>query len=791
MPLPRSGPAAAVTIAVAVAFASRAAVRAQVPAYKDPTKSVDERVQDLLSRMTLEEKVAQLETTWKGRESFQDAEGRFVADKAKPVLGLGLGQVSRPSEIANTASGPRVRSARDHAEFVNAVQKWVADNTRLGIPVMFHEEALHGFVAPGATHFPVPLALGSTWDPALVERVMSVAAREARARGCQQVLSPVVDLARDPRWGRIEETYGEDPYLVSRMGVAAVRGYQGESLPLAKDKVFATLKHFLGHGSHEGGINTAPSLLGERLLRSELLVPFETAVKEAGAYCVMPSYNEVDGLPSHKNRRMIEDVLRGEWGFKGLVTSDYSAVQQLLDRHHVAKDKADAARQALESGVDLELPDAETFGELVGLAKAGKVSQKAIDTAVARVLRAKFLSGLFEHPMVDPAEAERVTNTPEHRAVALEAARKAIVLLKNDGGLLPLDRRRVKTLAVIGPNAKGLHLGGYSTPKPGRGVDLLDGIKEKAGAGVEVVYAEGVRLTEADANWWKDKVSFADPAANRARIQEAVAVAGKADVVVLAIGTNEATSREAWADDHLGDAADLSLTNQQDELVEAMLKTGKPLVAVLVNGRPLAIPRVAAAVPAILEGFYLGQEGGTAVGEALFGDWNPGGKLSVSVPRHVGQLPVYYNRRPTSFRSYLDLPREPLWPFGFGLSYTTFKVEAVTVSPNRISRSGQATVTARVTNTGGRAGDEVVQVYLHDQVSSVTRPVEELRGFRRVTLAPGASETVSFTVGPEAVSLVDESLKRVVEPGLFDVMVGTSSSSTGLTKVVLEVEDRP
>jgi len=786
---PASSRAAAWLAALLVAVAASGAARAQVPPYRDPGKNVEERVQDLLSRMTLEEKVAQLQGTWQGRASFQDAEGRFVPEKAKPALGLGLGQVSRPSEIGNTPSGPRARGPREHAEFVNAIQKWVAENTRLGIPVMFHEEALHGFVAPQATHFPVPIALGSTWDPALVERVMSVAAREARARGCQQVLSPVVDLGRDPRWGRIEETYGEDPYLVSRMGVATVRGYQGTTLPLARDKVLATLKHFLGHGSHEGGVNTAPSLLPERLLRSELLVPFEVAVKEAGAYCVMPSYNEVDGIPSHKNRRMIEDVLRGEWGFKGLVTSDYFAVQQLLDRHHVARDKADAARQALEAGVDLELPDADTFGELVALAKAGKVSPAAIDKATVRVLRAKFLSGLFEQPLVDPAEAERVSNTPEHRALALEAARKAIVLLKNDGNLLPLDRRRVKTLAVIGPNAKGLHLGGYSTNRPARGVDLLDGIKDKAGADVQVLYAEGARITEPDANWWKDKVTTADPAANRTRIQEAVAVAGKADAVVLAIGTNEATSREAWADDHLGDVADLSLTNQQDELVEAMLRTGKPVVVVLINGRPLAIPRVAAAVPAILEGFYLGQEGGTAVGEALFGELNPGGKLSVSVPRHVGQLPVYYNRRPTSFRSYLDLPREPLWPFGFGLSYTTFKVDAVTVAPGRIPASGKATVTARVTNTGSRAGDEVVQVYVRDQVSSVSRPVQELRGFARVTLAPGASQTVSFTLGPEALSLVDESLKRVVEPGLFDVMVGTSSTS--LTRVVLEVQDQP
>ena len=746
-----------------------------VPIYRRADAPVDARVADLLSRMTLEEKVAQLQGIWNRKREIQDAQGQFDPTNAKALIGLGIGEVSRPSEIAGATDGRSARSAREQAMFVNAVQKWLIENTRLGIPALFHEEALHGLVAAGGTHFPSPIGLASTWDPALVERIMSVAALEGRARGAQHVLSPVVDLGRDPRWGRIEETYGEDPYLVSRMGVAAVRGYQGTSLPLADDKVFATLKHFAGHGSHEGGINTAPAIVSERLLRAELLVPFEAALK-AGAFSVMPSYNEVDGVPSHANRWLLTDLLRREWGFTGLVASDYFGIEQLQSRHHVAIDKADAGAQALDSGVDLELPDPAGFPELVSLVKSGRVAESAIDGSVARVLRAKFLAGVFERPSVDPDRAERVANTPEHQALALDAARKSIVLLKNQGGVLPLDRSKVKTLAVIGPNARGLHLGGYSRD-PGRGVDVLTGITQKAGAGVRIVHAEGVRITEHPADWGGDKVVLGDAAQNRARIQEAVKMARQADAIVLAIGTNESVSREAWADNHLGDVADVSLMSNQEDLVEAMLQVGKPVIALLVNGRPLAIPLVADRVPAILEAWYAGQEGGTAIGEVLFGDVNPGGKLPVSFPRSSGQLPVYYNRRPTSFRSHLDLTRDALWSFGFGLSYTTFKLDDLHVVSPTIGPGGRTDVTVRVTNTGSREGDEVVQLYIRDQVSSVTRPVKELRGFERVSLKPGESKMVTFTLGPDELSLIDRRMQRVVEPGRFDIMIGTSASS--------------
>jgi len=757
-------------------LAAAALIEAQgPPLYRQAAAPVDARVADLLGRMTIEEKVAQLLGVWNRKREIQDAQGRFDPANAKALLGNGIGEVSRPSEVARPTSGAPYRTAREQALFVNAVQKWLVENTRLGIPAMFHEEALHGLVAPGGTHFPVPIGLASAWDPALVERLMGVAALEGRARGTQHVLSPVVDLGRDPRWGRIEETYGEDPYLVTQMGVAAVRGYQGTSLPLAADKVFATLKHFAGHGSHEGGVNTAPALVPERLLRAELLVPFQAAVK-AGAYTVMPSYNEVDGIPAHANSWLLTDVLRREWGFSGLVVSDYFGVEQMQTRHHVAADKADAAAQALDAGVDLELPDPYGFSELVGLVKSGRMAESMIDRSVARMLRAKFLAGLFETPYVDPDRAERVTNTPEHQALALEAARKSIVLLKNQGAVLPLDRSRVKTLAVIGPNAKGVHLGGYSRD-PGRGVDVLSGITARAGAGIKVVYAEGVRITEHEADWGGDTVVLGNPAQNRTRIQDAVKVAKEADAIVLALGTNESVSREAWADNHLGDVADLTLMSNQEELVQAMLQTGKPVIALLINGRPLAVPLLAERVPAIVEAWYAGQEGGTAIGEVLFGDVNPGGKLPVTFPRHSGQLPVYYNRRPTSFRNHLDLTREPLWAFGYGLSYTTFQLDDLRVASPAIGPGGTTEVSVRVRNSGARAGDEVVQLYIRDQVSSVTRPVKELRGFTRVTLQPGESKSITFRVGPDELSLIDRHMQRVVEPGRFDVMIGTSSAT--------------
>jgi beta-glucosidase len=540
--------------------------------YKDATRPTEERVRDLLSRMTIEEKVAQTFGIWKDKEKITDDKGRFSPEMAAVAMPQGIGQLARPSELRDKPVkillGPR-----ESATFVNDVQKWLIEKTRLGIPALAHEEALHGLTAPLGTSFPIPIALASSWDPGLLEKVMSVAALEARTRGITEVLSPVLDLARDPRWGRTEETYGEDPYLVSRLGVAAIQGYQGRNQTLGADKVFATAKHFAGHGPHEGGINTAPGNLPERILRDQHLFPFEAAVREAGVMAVMPSYNEVDGVPSHKNRYLIDKILRQEWGFLGMVVSDYYAIDQMISQHHVATDLADAATQAIDAGVDIEFPEPKANLTLVDLVRSGRVSEATLDRAVARLLRAKFLAGLFDNPYVDPERAVSVSNPPAHQAMALEAARRSIVLLKNENSLLPLDRTKLKALAVIGPNAKGVRLGGYSGD-PGRGVDILQGIKDKAGPGIKVLYAQGVRITEHDPAWTTDAVTFGDPVKNRERIKEAVAVAKQADASVVVIGTNESTSREAWSDQHLGDVADLRLSSQQEELVEAVRAVG-------------------------------------------------------------------------------------------------------------------------------------------------------------------------------------------------------------------------
>lgn len=762
------------------------------PGYRDPALPTARRVDDLLSRMTPEEKVAQMMCLWNAKRQITDAQGRFDLARAPEWFRVGIGRIERPSDG---------HGARAQAEFTNAIQRWVKDHTRLGIPVIFHEEGLHGLQGREATSFPQAIALASTWDPDLVERAFAVVAREVRARGAQQVLAPVVDVARDPRWGRIEETYGEDPYLVARMGLAAVRGLQGGGPTIPAGHVIATLKHMTGHGQPESGTNVGPANLGERTLRDVFFPPFEVAVKQGHARSLMPSYNEVDGIPSHANRWMLRDVLRGEWGFDGTIVSDWQAVSQLAGRHHVAADAADAARQALAATVDVELPDVETYHTLVEQVKAGGVPQAAIDDAVRRLLREKFELGLFEDPFVDPERADAISGSAESRGPALEAARRAIVLLQNRGDLLPLQADKARRVAVIGPHAAEVMLGGYSGV-PRHSASILEGVRQRLGADATVRHAEGVRITEdsafthdpqplvggtrSQARWSADRVVLADPDANRRRIEEAVALARESDAVIVVVGDNEQTSREAYADDHLGDRPELRLVGQQEDLVRAVLDAGKPTVLLLINGRPPAIAELAERAPAILECWYLGQEGGTAVAEVLFGDVNPGGKLPVSFPRGVGQLPVFYDRKPTAMRGYLFGSTLPLFPFGHGLSYTTFSYSAPTVSPGRIAPDGRATVSAEVTNTGGRAGDEVVQLYIRDEVSRATRPVMELKGFRRITLAPGERRTVTFEVGPEHLSYHGPDLKRIVEPGSFRLMVGGSSAevkSVGLDVV--------
>ena len=760
-------------IAIVLASFSSLKTRSQtaVPDYKNPRLSVDERVADLLKRMTVEEKVAQLTCLWAQRPQvvpqtdFSTDRGALSPEKAKEVMKYGIGQIARQRE----RKGPR-----EGALFANSLQKWLIENTRLGIPAIFHDEILHGHMAQGSTSFPQPIAMASSWDPDFVSKVFTAAALETRARGSHQVLGPNLDIAREPRWGRTEETYGEDPYLTSRMGVAIVKAIQGSGPTVDNEHVIATAKHFAAHGQPEAGTNVGPANFSERVLREVFLPSFEAAVKEGGIMSVMPSYNEIDGVPSSINKWLLQDVLRGEWGFKGYTASDYYAVTQLVDLQRVAADKAEAAKLALEAGVDVELPDPDAFLSLVGLVKSGKVSEATLDTAVARHLRAKFLLGLFENPYVDPERTVKVTNSSEHQMLAAEAARRSIVLLKNENNLLPLNLNTLKSIAVIGPNAERVHLGGYSD-NPERGISVLQGIKDKTAGKVRVSFAEGCKITQEGGNWWADTAHLSDPAADRKLIAQAVETAKAADVALLVLGGNEDTNKEGWADNHLGDRDSLDLVGLQNELVKAVLATGKPTIVMLINSGPLSINYIAESVPAILEGFYLGQETGVAVADVLFGDYNPAGKLAISFPRSVGQLPIYYNQKPAARRGYLFANKEPLFPFGYGLSYTTFSYSTPAISPAQITADGQTKVTVTVTNTGKRAGDEIVQLYIHDLVSSVTRPIKELRDFKRISLAPGESKNVEFVITPDKLSFLDLHMKRVVEPGWFDIMVGPSS----------------
>jgi beta-glucosidase len=774
---------ARVFLAVTALFSLTASGR-NAPLYQDAAAPVEQRVDDLVGRMTLDEKIVQLTTVWVRKQEIYTPAGNFDPARAHQVFPSGIGHMARPSDLRGTGNPfeQPYRDAKQTVALVNAIQHYAVKETRLGIPVLFHEEGLHGYAARDATSFPQAIALASSWDPDLLTRVFTVAAREMRARGVQMVLAPVVDVARDPRWGRIEETYGEDPYLVGQLGIAAVRGFQGDTLPLAPGKVFATLKHMTGHGQPEGGTNVGPASISERTLREVFFPPFAAAIHSSHALNVMASYNEIDGIPSHANYWLLHDILRGEMGFTGAVVSDYEGIEQLVTLHHVEPDLLHAAVRAMHAGVDSDLPDGAAYAKLPEALSKGLVTQEQIDTAVRRMLREKFLSGLFETPYADAKAAQAITNNADARALAVQAAKETTVLLKNDGAL-PLNTS-IKTLAVIGPNAARVDLGGYSNV-PNHTVSLLDGIKTKVGSRVKVVSAEGVRITD-KGDWYSDDVELADRAANLSRIKEAVEVAKGADEIVLAIGSSSAVSREGWDKaTHLGDRADIGLIAQQNELAQALFALGKPVVVVLINGAPLSIPEVAGKANALLEAWYPGQEGGTALADILFGDANPGGKLPLTIARSIAQLPMYYNQKPTAHRGYLFDTTEPLFPFGFGLSYTTFDISAPHLSATQVTAGDSVTVSVDVKNTGKVAGDEVVQLYLHDVVSSVTRPIKELKGFKRVTLAPGESKTVQFTLDREAFALWNQEMKRVVEPGAFEIMVGPNS--VDLKTTALEV----
>ena len=758
--------------------------------YWNATLPVEQRVEDLIQRMTLEEKIAQMISTWLKKGEIQATDDSFDPARASTKYPHGIGFYTRPSDRKGAGSLREIppRTIEQSVAYVNALQSWARSRTRLGIPVLTHEESLHGLAARDAISFPIPIGLASTWNPDLLREANALIAREVRARGVHQVLSPVVDVARDPRWGRIEETFGEDPFLVGELGVASVEGLQGvgKDPKLKPGKVLATLKHMTGHGQPESGTNIGPASLGERTLREMFFPPFKQVVDRTAIDAVMASYNEIDGIPSHSNVWLLDTVLRKEWGYRGTVVSDYFAIEEMVSRHKLAADNAEAARLALAAGVDIDFPDGVGFSTLLDQVKAGTVPQAAIDQAVRRILTMKFNAGLFEQPFATDLAAAQASNGPEGIALARKAAEQSLVLLKNDGTLplaIPAAGATKPTIAVIGPNADVARLGGYYGI-PRKTVSPLAGIRALVGSRANIVTAPGVGITKND-DWWADKVELADPAENRRLIAQAVETAKRADTILLFIGDTEQTSREGWADEHLGDRASLDLVGEQNELFAALKALGKPIVAVLVNGRPPSYPAVATGANAILETWYAGEQQGPAIADALFGRVNPGGKLPVTVAREVGQVPVFYNYKPSARRGYLFSEVSPLYAFGHGLSYTSFAFGAPTLSAATIRPGEGVTITVPVTNTGKRAGDEVVQIYLRDDASSVTRPVKELAGFQRVTLRPGETRQVAIAIRADAFGLWNREMKFVTEPGSFTLMAGPSSADVKEVKLTV------
>lgn len=726
------------------------------------TGTLENRVRDLVKKMSIEEKVAQLGSI-PASELLED--GRFSREKASMLIGKGIGQITR---LAGSRESPR--DPTKIAMVANEIQRFLIEETRLGIPAIIHEECLSGLMAYGATTFPQAIGLASTWDPELVQSVASVIRRQMRAIGAHQGLAPVLDVARDPRWGRTEETLGEDQYLVASIGVAYIKGLQGDDLSFG---VVATPKHFAAHGFPEGGRNCAPVHVSPRELLEVFLFPFEAAIREAEAYSLMNAYHDIDGVPCAASRELLTEILRFRWGFKGYVVSDYGAIEMLKTFHHVAADEMEAAVQALEAGIDIELPRIKCYGEpLLKAVKEGIISETIIDEAVSRVLRVKFLLGLFTNPYVKVEEAARAFDTPEDRALALRAARESIILLKNDG-VLPL-KKDLKSIAVIGPNAdttRGL-LGDYSyTVHLNCEVDaikivsILEAIKSKVSPQTEVYFARGCDIYEPSKEGFK----------------EALEAASRAEVIVAVMGERSGIFRLPAVTGEGRDQTSLSLPGVQEELLRALGDLGKPLIVVLVNGRPMAVKWAAEKASAIIEAWFPGEEGGNAVADVLFGDYNPGGKLPISIPQDTGQIPVYYSRRASSFRDYVFMSAKPLFPFGHGLSYTQFEYSLLKIEPEKIGSAGSVTISFDVKNVGRFKGDEVAQLYIRDPIASVSRPIKELKGFKRITLEPGEKKRVTFTLSTDQLAFYDRHMRLIVEPGLYEVMVGSSSEDIRLT----------
>jgi beta-glucosidase len=845
---------------------------AQTPPYKDPKVPVDKRVADLLNRMTVDEKIAQLRCDW-----------------PEDVWGPAL----KTTGFGGIAPILRGYTSRESAEEANRIQK-IAQTGRLGIPVIIHDEALHGLVANGTTSFPQAIGLAATWNPDLVHTVATAIAKETRSRGVRQVLSPVINVVRDARWGRVEETYGEDPLITAKIGVAFVKGFE-------ENGVVTTPKHYVAN-VWDGGRDSNAVEISERSVREIYMAPFKAVFQEGGARSVMAAYNSLNGLPCSSSRWLLTDVLRGEWGFGGFVVSDYGSVGGILGAHHTAGSEKETAAQALNAGMDMELPGVYIYGTpLTQAVDEGLISMKVLDEAVSRVLRVKFELGLFDDPLADPAEAESIVNCQEHRDLALEAGRQAIVLLRNQNSVLPL-KKDLGTVAVIGSIAKGsMPLGDYSG-SPGRTVSVLEGMEQKL-PGARVLYAKGCEVRQSQAlpaipssaltpeggkegehglrgeyfanrgfegepalvrtdekiefDWgdgspdpavpaddfsvrwtgyltapetgdyqiagtsddgirvyidgrlvfefWSERapattlgtvhleggkkvaikveyyergggavvaLGWTKPDWTDRDIEEAAAIARKADAAIIVAGIIEGEGQ---------DRAYLDLPGKQEQLIKQVAATGTPTVVVILAGAPVTMENWLNDVGAIVDAWYPGQEGGTAIADVLFGDYNPGGRLPMTFPRYVGQVPLYYNPEPTGRGfDYIDLTGRPRFPFGFGLSYTEFRYSDLKITPEKGKPGTTFEVSFDLENAGELAGDEVPQLYIRDVVSSVVRPIKELKAFTRVTLQPGEKKRIAFTLGRDDLSFLDIHMKPVVELGMIEVYVGPSSDNIAL-----------
>lgn len=746
--------------------------------YKDPKAPVSDRVEDLLQRMTLEEKVEQMMMT---------GLGDFAGSKA--VYGV----CDSPFESLEKIVEQSARTKR-HAR----------ENTRLGIPPIQIAECLHGQLAYGATIFPQAISQGSTWNPELIEKMASVIAYEASASGVDQALSPLFDLIRDARYGRNEECYGEDPYLVGEMGKAFIVGMQGKPeqtrTGIPAGKLMCTAKHFAGYSQPWAGINLAPSSLGEREMRTLHLEPFRKAVKEANVYAVMPSYNEVDGVPAHANHFLLTEVLRDEWDFPGYVFSDYGGASQLYNFHLIAKDKAEAAERAVTAGLDLEAARPDIYPHLIQLVKEGRIPDSLIDRSVRRILTAKFKAGLFEKPYPDVANIKKQVHLPAHVELAQEIAEESIILLQNENDLLPLDITRLKSIAVVGPNADQVQYGDYSYTRDNKsGVTVLEGIRSLVGDAVKVNYAKGCSISGLDKDGFPEAVKAAE------KSDAVVVVLGGTSVILSGLGWGRGPGENEVGDPFTCgegyDLTDIDPLGVQRELVQELKKTGKPIILVLVHGRPWSISWEKENIPAILEAWYPGERGGMAVANILFGKVNPSGRLNATVPQSVGHIPVFYDYKPSAKginrepgskekagRDYVFSSPDPLFPFGFGLSYTTFEYSDMQVS-KKVFGKESVDVSVLVKNTGSRTGKEVVQFYINDKRSSVTTPVMVLKRFKKIELKPGESKRVSFSIPYIELGLWNSRMEFVTEPGEFEFMFAKSAEDIQCRQTVEYIDN--